>query len=82
MINCVSVRGRFDVPRTLTRNDHAAQDHKGVIMNVHKIVESLVEFVITGCAVITLASPFVPTLWDVPAPTSTKIELISRPSHD
>jgi hypothetical protein len=49
---------------------------------MHKIAESVIETMITICAVITLASPVAPALWDVPAPQSTKIELVSRPSHD
>lgn len=47
---------------------------------MHKIIESTVESVITACALITLMSPVVPALADLPAPVDTKIELISRPS--
>ena len=48
---------------------------------MHKI-ECLVETMITIVAIFAMATVIFPSLSDLPAPSGTKIELLSRPSHD
>jgi hypothetical protein len=45
-------------------------------------IEFVIELIISAVAIIALSAVAFPSLADLPAPGGSKIELISRPSHD